>query len=95
MEKSVPRITAWHHEACRVMTSSDHEGQIFLSYPHMNNGFFFLLTIEYHILCLKMLPEVPDYAEMPYDWMMSLEHNKTSLDNHMGEFQYNQCTVLT
>ena len=40
IEKSVPRITDWHHEACRV----DCEGHIFLSHPHRNNGFFFLLT---------------------------------------------------
>ena len=42
--KSVPRSTVWHHEACRVMTNGDSEGQIFLSYPHSNNGFVFLLT---------------------------------------------------
>ena len=44
IEKSVLRITVWHHEACRVMTNGDPEGQSFLSYPHTNNGFFFLLT---------------------------------------------------
>ena len=44
IEKSVPRITVWHHEACRVMTNGDPEGPIFLSYPHTNNGFFFLIT---------------------------------------------------
>ena len=44
IEKSVSRIAVWHHEACRVMTDSDPEGRIFLSYPHTNNGFFFLLT---------------------------------------------------
>ena len=44
IEKSILRITDWHHEACRVMTNGDPEGQIFLSYPHTNNGFFFLLT---------------------------------------------------
>ena len=37
IEKSVPRITDWHHESCRVMTIGDHEGQIFLSYPHTYN----------------------------------------------------------
>ena len=42
IEKSVPRITDWHHEACRVMTNGDPEGRIFLSHPHTNNGFFFL-----------------------------------------------------
>ena len=44
IEKSVPRITDWNYEACRVMTKGDHKGRIFLSHPHMNNGFFFLLT---------------------------------------------------
>ena len=44
VEKSVLRIAVWHHEACRVMTNGDPEGHIFLSYPHTNNGFFFLLT---------------------------------------------------
>ena len=28
--KSVPRITDWQYEACRVMTNSDPEGRIFL-----------------------------------------------------------------
>ena len=31
MEKSIPRITVWHHEACLVMTNGDPEGRIF--YP--------------------------------------------------------------
>ena len=44
IEKSVLRIAVWHHEACRVMANDDPEGQIFLSYPHTNNRFFFLLT---------------------------------------------------
>ena len=53
IEKSVPRITNWHHQACRVMTNGDHEGQIFLSHPHKNNGLFFLLTTRYIILYWK------------------------------------------
>ena len=56
IQKSVPRITDWHHKACRVMTNGDPEGRIFLSYSHMNNGLFFLLTIRYHILFLKKAP---------------------------------------
>ena len=44
IEKSVLRIIVWHHQACRVITNSDPEGRIFQSYPHTNNGFFFLLT---------------------------------------------------
>ena len=53
IEKSVPRITVWHHETCRVMTNGDPEGRIFLSFSHPNNGFFLLLTIIYHILFLR------------------------------------------
>ena len=44
IEKSVPRIAVWHYEACQVMPNGDLEGRIFLSYPHTNNRFFFLLT---------------------------------------------------
>ena len=47
IEKSVPSITDWHHEACRVMTHGDPEGWIFLSYPQTNNGFFFLLAAAF------------------------------------------------
>ena len=53
IEKSIPRIAVWHHEACRVMTNGDPEGRIFLSYSHTKNGLFFLLTIRYHILFFK------------------------------------------
>ena len=31
IEKSIPRITDWHHKACRVMTNGDRERWIF--YP--------------------------------------------------------------
>ena len=68
IDKSVPRITGWHHEACRVMTNGDHEGRLFLSHPHTNNGFFFLLTTKYLIVYWKKhekrLPENPENAEM-------------------------------
>ena len=30
IEKSVLRITDWHHEACRVMPIGDRDGRIFL-----------------------------------------------------------------
>ena len=56
IEKSFPRITVWHQEACRVMTNGDPEGQIFLSYPHTNNGLFFLLTIVF--LFQNKLPRI-------------------------------------
>ena len=65
----MPRITVWHHEACRVMTNGDPEGWIFLSHPYTNNGFFFLLTINYRIFMFrKRLPEVSEYAEMQLDY---------------------------
>ena len=73
IEKSIPRIAVWHNEACRVMTNRDLEGQIFLSYPHTNNGFFFLLTTVF--LFKNKLPEVPEYAEIQFHMMMSFEHN--------------------
>ena len=73
IEKCVPGIYALHHKACRVMTNSDREGQIFLSHPHTNNGFFFLLIIKYRIFILeKRIQEVPEYAEMRHITMTSL-----------------------
>ena len=71
MEKFVPRITVWHHEACRVMTNGDTEGRIFLSYPHTNNGFFLVLTTVVFFLKNK-LPEVPIYAKKQFHMMRSL-----------------------
>ena len=53
IEKSVPSITIWHHEACRVMTNGDYEGQIFYSTLTRFNELFFLLTIKYHIFMFK------------------------------------------
>ena len=89
IEKSVPRIALWHHEACRVMTNGDPEERIFLSYPHTNNGFCFLLTIDF--IFEKKLPEVPEYAKMQFHMMTSIKHKMTSLDDNVREFQYNQC----
>ena len=40
IEKSVPRITDWHHEASPVMTNGDRKGQLYLSHLHKNNGFY-------------------------------------------------------
>ena len=53
IEKSVPRNAVWVEETCLVMTNGDSEGQIFLSHTQRNNGFFFMLTIKYRILCLN------------------------------------------
>ena len=44
IEKSIPRITDRHNEACRVVTNGNHKGRFFLSHPHTNDGLFFLLT---------------------------------------------------
>ena len=60
IEKIVLRITDWHHEACRVMTNGDPDGQIFLSHPHTNNGFFVLLITKYQ------KHENPEYTEMQH-----------------------------
>ena len=67
IEKSVTRITDWHHEACRVMTKGDHEGRIFLSHPQMNNGFFFLLTTKYLILFWKNLKKTSRKSWIRWD----------------------------
>ena len=42
--KPAPRIAVWHHEA-------------FQSYPHMNNGFFFLLNnvLFFYLFILKYM----------------------------------------
>ena len=42
-DKSVPKFTNCHHEACRVDTIGDHEGRIILSHPHANNEFVFIV----------------------------------------------------
>ena len=69
IEKSVPRIAVWHHEACRVMANGDPEGQTFLSYPHTNNGFFLLLTTFF--LFKSKLLEDPEYAKIQFHMMTS------------------------
>ena len=33
IEKAVPGIAVWHHEACRVLTNGDPEGRAFSSLP--------------------------------------------------------------
>ena len=85
IEKSVPRIAVWHHEACRLITNCDSEGQIFLSYPHTNNVFFFLFTIVF--LFENKLLEVSEYAKMRFHMLTSLKRNN---DDNVREFQYNQ-----
>ena len=52
-----------------MMTNGDLKGQIFLSYPHTNNGSFFLLTTVF----TNKLPEVPEYAKMQIHMMTLLD----------------------
>ena len=57
-----------------MMTNGDPEGQIFLSYPHTNNGFLFVLnTVFIYLFILKLLPEVVEYAKMQCHMMTSLD----------------------
>ena len=52
--KICPDDNIWHHEACRVMTNSEHKAWIFLSYTLTNNGLFFLPPLTYyHIFYLE------------------------------------------
>ena len=69
IEISILKITVCHHEASRVMTNGDLEGQVFLPHPHTNNGFLFMLTIFF--LFSNTLPEALQY------------HMMTSLNNHV------------
>ena len=46
-EKSILRITNWHHEFCQVMTKGDPKGSIYLSNPQTTNGLLFLYNIFY------------------------------------------------
>ena len=56
------------------MTKGDPEEWIFISYPHRNNGFFFLLTTVF-LLFQNKLPEIPEYAKMQFHMMTSIKHN--------------------
>ena len=54
IEKSVLMLTVWHHEACRLMTNGDPEGQIFFHTLTRIIDYFFLLTFVFiHLFILK------------------------------------------
>ena len=85
IEKSVPRITDWHHEASRVMTNGGQEGRIFLSHPHTKYGFIFFLTTKYLILYWKK--HTKGFHKLLntlvcdiYDMLTSFEHNNDVMD---------------
>ena len=69
IEKSVPRIAVWHHEACREMTNGVPEGRSFFYPTHTRimDSFFLLTTV------FLKLPEVPEYTKMQFHMMTLLD----------------------
>ena len=66
-----------------MMTNVDHEGRIFLSHPHKNNGFFscspFNTSFILDIL-EQRLSEYPKYAEMRHgDVILTLQSRHGSM----------------
>ena len=70
IEKTVPRNTDCHQEACPVMTNGDHGGRIFLSHPYSNNEFFFLVNMKYRILSFEKHKKVPEYTDVRHTYEM-------------------------
>ena len=61
------------------MTNGNPEWRIFLSYPHTNNGFSFLLaTVLFIYLFIyqfwNKLPEVSEYPKMQFNMMTLLDN---------------------
>ena len=54
-----------------MMTNGDLEGRIFLSLPHTNNGFFFLLITVFFLFKNKFA-EVSEYTKVQFYMMTSL-----------------------
>ena len=64
IEKSVPRITDWHHESCKVMITRDKFFYPILTRT-MNSFSCSPLNTSFYIgKTWKRLPENPKYAEM-------------------------------
>ena len=55
------------------MPNVDNEGLIFLFFPHLNKGFFFLFNSIFIYLFSYKLPEVHEYAKMQIHMMMLLD----------------------
>ena len=47
-----------------MMTNGNHEGGIFLSHPHANNGFFFLLFTQHLILYGKNMKKASKKSDI-------------------------------
>ena len=82
IDKSVPRITIWHHYACQVMPNGDPEGQTVITNDRFLHAILTQImdSLSCSLLntafsCLKRLPEISEYPEMRHDMMMSLQHN--------------------
>ena len=56
-----------------MMTNGDPKGQIILSYPYTNNGFFSCSPLFLFIYFLSKLLEVPEYAKMQFHMMTFLD----------------------
>ena len=85
MSAKFPRGEQTHSQPSvysRVMSKGYHLGRIFLSLPHMNNGFFFLLTTKYLILyCEKPEKDFEKILSMlRCDMMTSFKHNNDVTD---------------
>ena len=64
-----------------MMTNGYHEGQIFLSHPHTNNGFFFLFTTKYLILYWKHEKGFRKMLNtLRFDMVTSFEHYNNVTD---------------
>ena len=74
IEKSVPRISVWNHEACRVMTNGDFEGRMdsFSCSPL----FIFIYLFIYLFICFKIsFQKSPnsEYAKKQFHMMTLLD----------------------
>ena len=89
IEKSIPRITDWHHEDCRMMTSGDHEGRIFLFHSHTNNGFFFLHNTNYKYRILYWKEHEKGFQKvlnsLRCNMVTSFYHNGNVTDQRAGD----------
>ena len=69
-----------------MITNGDGEGRIFLSHPHTNNGFSFLLTTKYHIFYWKNMKKAfsnAEFAEMRHsDLILTLQWRHGPMCDH-------------
>ena len=100
-ETSIPRVTVWHHEACRKMSDCDPEGRIFLSVPHTSHyRFFFLHT--FHFWKWVFDNAVTSFADVchimmtiPWHLVTSLRSVTSTLTMAYRDVLYNQCITNT